>query len=360
MDWHILRVAPFADVLILSAFQEHNMGLDQMKRRDFVILLGAGTAAWSSGALAQPSSLPTIGILGSGSRNGAAPYLAAFQGGMRELGYVEGRNITVIDLWADRRVGELDMHANELVRRQVKLIVASGGLISAKAAIKATTMIPILFVGGFDPVELGLVKSLSKPGGNATGATLFSTELLQKQLELLYGLGPRIRTVGILLDPRSVTPDIEAKQAMAAGELKSFQVRLFNASIANEIDSVFKTAAVEQVSAFLVTGSPFFSRRRDQIVALAVRYSMPIIYPWRDYVDAGGLMSYGAELTWAYNVVGQYAGRILKGEKTSDLPVQQPTRFNLIINLKAAKVLGLELAKTAPQLIALADEVIEE
>ena len=204
------------------------------------------------------------------------------------------------------------------------------------------------------------MKSLNKPGGNATGATLFSTELLQKQLELLYGLGPRIRTVGILLDPRSVTPDIEAKQAKAAAELMSFQVRLFNASTANEIDSVFETAALEQVSAFLVTGSPFFSRRRDQIVALAVRYSTPIIYPWRDYVDAGGLMSYGTELTWAYNVVGQYAGRILKGEKPNDLPGQQPTKFNLIINLKAAKVLGLELAKTAPQLIALADEVIEE
>jgi putative tryptophan/tyrosine transport system substrate-binding protein len=336
------------------------MGLNRMKRRDFIILLSAGTAAWSSDALAQPSSLPTIGILGSGSRNGAAPYLAALQGGMRELGYVEGRNITVIDLWADRRVGELDMHANELVRRQVKLIVASGGLISARAAIKATTTIPVLFIGGFDPVELGLVRSLNKPGGNATGATLFSTELLQKQLELLYGLGPGIRTVGILLDPQSVTPDIEAKQAMEAAERKSFEVRLFNASTANEIDSVFETAAVEQVSAFLVTGSPFFSRRRDQIVALAVRYSTPIIYPWRDYVDAGGLMSYGTELTWAYNVVGQYAGRILKGEKPNDLPVQQPTKFNLIINLKAAKVLGLDLAKTAPQLIALADEVIEE
>ena len=359
MDRRILRLI-VANVPVFSAFQEHKMGLDQMKRRDFIILLGAGAAALSSGALAQPSSFPTIGILGSGSRNGAAPYLAALQGGMRELGYVEGRNITVIDLWADRRVGELDMHANELVRREVKLIVASGGLISARAAIKATTTIPVLFIGGFDPVELGLVKSLNKPGGNATGATLFSTELLQKQLELLYRLGPRIRTVGILLDPRSVTPDIEAKQAMAAAEHKSFQVRLFNASIANEIDSVFETAALEQVSAFLVTGSPFFSRRRDQIVALAVRYSTPIIYPWRDYVDAGGLMSYGTELTWAYNVIGQYAGRILKGEKPNDLPVQQPTKFNLIINLKAAKGLGLDLEKGAPELIALADEVIEE
>jgi putative ABC transport system substrate-binding protein len=331
------------------------MGLDQMKRRDFIILLGAGTAAWSFGALAQPSNFPAIGILGTGSP-GAAPYLAAFQSGMRELGYVEGSNVTVIDL----RIGELDVRANDLVRRQVKLIVASGGLVSAKAAMKATTTIPILFVSGFDPVELGLVKSLNKPGGNATGASVFSTELLQKQLELLYRLGPRIRTVGILLNPQSVTPDIEAKQAMAAAELKSFKVRLFNASTASEIDSVFEAAAAEQVSAFLVTGSPFFSGRRDQIVALAVRYAIPIIYPWREYVDAGGLMSYGTQLTWAYNVIGQYAGRILKGEKPGDLPVQQPTKFNLIINLKAAKVLGLDLAKAAPQLMALADEVIEE
>jgi putative tryptophan/tyrosine transport system substrate-binding protein len=292
-------VASIADVLIFLHFRSNKMGLDQMKRRDFVILLGAGTAAGSFDALAQPSGLPAIGILGTGSRNGAAPYLAAFQSGMKELGYVEGRNVTVIDLWADRRISEIDVRAHELVQRQVKLIVASGGLTSAKAAIKATTTIPVLFVSGFDPVELGLVKSLNKPGGNATGASVFSTELLQKQLELLYRLGPRIRTVGILLNPQSVTPDIEAKQAMAAAELKSFKVRLFNASTASEIDSVFETAAAEQVSAFLVTGSPFFSGRRDQIVALAVRYQMPIIYPWRDYVDAGGLMSYGTELTWA-------------------------------------------------------------
>lgn len=212
------------------------MGLHQMKRRDFVILIGAGTAAWPFGALAQPSGLPAIGILGTGSRNGAAPYLTAFQSGMKELGYVEGRNVTVIDLWADRRVSEIDVRAHELVQRQVKLIVASGGLTSAKAAMKATTTIPILFVSGFDPVELGRVKSLNKPGGNATGATVFSTELLQKQLELLYRLGPRIQTVGILLNPQSVTPEIEAKQAMAAAEFKSFKVRLYNASSPSEID----------------------------------------------------------------------------------------------------------------------------
>ena len=210
------------------------------------------------------------------------------------------------------------------------------------------------------PVELGLVKSLNKPGGNATGATVFSTELLQKQLELLYRLGPRIQSVGILLNPQSVTPEIEAKQAMAAAEVKSFKLRLFNATNPSEIDSVFATASAEQVSAFLVTGSPFFSGRRDQMVALANCHAMPVIYPWRDYVDAGGLMSYGTELTWAYNVVGQYAARILKGEKPSDLPVQQPARFKLIVNLKAAKLLSLDLAKAAPELLAIADEVIEE
>jgi putative ABC transport system substrate-binding protein len=222
--------------------------------------------------------------------------------------------------------------------------------------MKATASTPVLFVSGFDPIELGLVASLNRPGGNTTGASLFSTELVPKRLELLYGLGSRIQNVAVLLNPQSVTPDIEAKGAMAAAQLKGYQLRLFKASTASEIDAAFMLAAEQQVSAFLVTGSPFFSRQVAQIVALAARHAMPVLYPWREYVDAGGLMSYGSELTWGYNLIGQYAGRILKGEKPGDLPVAQPTKFELVINLKTAKALGLTIPET---LLATADQVIE-
>jgi putative ABC transport system substrate-binding protein len=279
---------------------------------------------------------------------------------MRELSFVEGRNFAIAYRWAEGRADRLDMLANELARLQVKLIVASGGLVSAKATMKAAASTPVLFVSGFDPVELGLVASLNRPGGNATGASVFSTELLPKRLELLYGLGSRIQNVAVLLNPQSVTPDIEAKEAMAAAQLKGYQLRLFNANTAMEIDVAFALAAEQKVSAFLITGSPFFSIQSRQIVALAARHAMPVIYPWRQYVDVGGLMSYGTELTWGYQLVGRYAGRILKGEKPSDLPVQQPTRFTLVLNLKTAKTLGLDIKNTAPQLVALADDVIEE
>jgi putative ABC transport system substrate-binding protein len=246
--------------------------------------------------------------------------------------------------------------ADDLVRSQVQLIVASGGLVSARAAIKATASIPILFVAGFDPVELGLAASLNKPGGNATGVSLFSTELVAKRLELLYGLGTRIQKVGVLLNPASVTPDIEAREALAAARLKGYQLALFEASTASGIEAAFIRAAEQQVSAFLITGSPFFSRQRAQIVALAARHAMPVIYPWREYVDDGGLMSYGTELTWGYKVIGQYAGRILKGERPGDLPVQQPTKFDFVINLKTVKALGLTLP---PILFAFANDLIE-
>jgi putative ABC transport system substrate-binding protein len=297
-----------------------------------------------------------IGFLSTGSSRSIATYVAAFQHGMGELGYVEGRNIAISYRWAEGNFDRLDMLANDLVRRQVKLIAASGGLVAAKAAMKATASTPILFVSGFDPIELGLVASLNRPGGNTTGASIFSTELVPKRLELLYGLGSRIQNVAVLLNPQSVTPDIEAKGAMAAAQLKGYQLRLFKASTASEIDAAFMLAAEQQVSAFLVTGSPFFSRQVAQIVALAARHAMPVLYPWREYVDAGGLMSYGSELTWGYNLIGQYAGRILKGEKPGDLPVAQPTKFELVINLKTAKALGLTIPET---LLATADQVIE-
>ena len=297
-----------------------------------------------------------IGFLSTGSSSSIATYVAAFTRGMSELGYVEGRNVAIAYRWAEGKVDQLDTLANDLARRQVKLIAASGGLISAKAAMKATASIPILFVSGFDPVDLGLVTSLKRPGGNATGASLFSTELLPKRLELLYRLGPRIQNVAVLLNQQSVTPDIEAKEAVASAEVKGYQLRLLNASTPGEIEAAFVLAVEQKVSAFLITASPFFSSRSAQIVALAARHGMPVMYPWREYVDAGGLMSYGSGLIWGYDLIGRYAGRILRGELPGDLPVQQPTKFDFVINLKTAKALGLTIPET---LLATADTVIE-
>jgi putative tryptophan/tyrosine transport system substrate-binding protein len=324
-------------------------------RRDFITFLG-GAAAWPRSTRAQAPRLAKIGFLSSGSLPAFAPLIAAYHDGMSVLGYVEGRNVFTRYVWADGHYDELDTLAGDLVRSGVNLIVASGGLVSAKAALKATTMIPVLFVVGFDPVELGLVANFNRPGRNATGVSLFTTELLPKRLEMLYELGSRIRTTGFLMNPGSVTADIDAKDAMDAAQRKGYQLRIYQAGNEREIDSALDSAAQQKVSALFITADPFFTSRRDQIVALAARHGIPVMYPFREHVVAGGLMSYGAELTWGYHLVGQYAARILKGEKPGDLPIQQPTKFNLVINLKTANALGLSLS---PTLLAIADEVIE-
>ena len=327
-----------------------------LRRREFIAGLGGAAAVQSLGAYGQAPKLPFIGFLSIGPPRLLATYVAAFRDGMSTLGYAEGRNMAITYRSAEGNSDQLGTLADDLVRSQVQLIVASGGLVSARAAMKATASIPILFVSGFDPVELGMVASLNKPGGNATGVSVFSTELVPKRLELLYALGPRIQKVAVLLNPASVTPDIEAREAVAVARLKGYQLALFEASTASGIDAAFILAAEQQVGAFLITGSPFFSFRRAQIVALAARHAMPAMYPWREYVDDGGLMSYGTELTWGYKIIGQYAGRILKGQRPTELPVQQPVKFDFIINLKTAKALGLTVP---PTLYALADEVIE-
>jgi len=326
-----------------------------IRRRDFIAFLG-GAAAWPLAARAQQPAVPIIGFLSSGSPRAFASVVAAYHQGMGELGYVEGRNVIATYVWAEGRYNDLDALANDLVRHQVNLIVASGGLVSAKAAMRATATIPVLFVSGFDPVELGLVASLNRPGGNATGASLFTTELLPKRLEMLYELGSRIQTTGVLMNPGSVTANIDVRDAMSAAQQKGYQLRIFQASTEREIDLAFTSATQQKVSALLVTADPFFTVRRDQIVALAARQAMPMMYAFRGFVEAGGLMSYGTELTWGYHLIGQYTARILKGEKPGDLPVQQPTKYGLVINLKTAKALGL----TVPlNLLTRADEVIE-
>lgn len=326
-----------------------------MKRRTLIALLG-GAAAWPLGAHAQAPQRTTIGFLSSGSPQAFAPFAGAYYQGMRELGYVEGQNIVTAYAWAEGDYGKLDALANDLVRRQVKLIVASGGLVSARAAMKATATIPVVFISGLDPVEVGLVPNFNRPGGNATGVSLFSTELLPKQLQMLYELGPKIQTIGFLLNPGPITADRDVKQLTGAAQSAGYQLRFFRASTESEIEAAFVAITEQKVSALVIAADPFFNTRRDQIVALAARHAMPVLYPWREYVDAGGLMSYGVDLRWGYYVAGQYSARIIGGEKPGDLPVQQPTRLQLVINLRTARALGLAMP---PNLLVLADEVIE-
>ena len=332
------------------------MQFDQMRRRDLLTLLSGAAAAWPLGANAQAPLVPVIGFLSSASPRAFATLLAAFRQGLGEQGYVEGRNVFVADRWAEGHYDDLDMLANDLVQRQVKLIAATGGAVSAKAAMKATATIPILFVVGTDPVDLGLVTSLSRPSGNATGATVFTTELAPKRLQLLSALGSGNRTTALLVNPASPFVDIETNDAMAAAQKIGLQLLVLKASTESEIGPAFVSATRQQVSAILVSADALFTARRDQVVALAARHEMPVMYPWREFVEAGGLMSYGTELTWGYHLIGQYAGRILKGAKPSDLPVELPTRFRLVINSKTAKALRLDMP---PQLLALVDEEIE-
>jgi len=326
-----------------------------MKRRHFITLLGSA-AVWPLGAHAHAPQPTTIGFLSSGSPRAFASFVAAYYQGLRELGYVEGRNIVTTYAWAEGDYGKLAALANDLVRRQVKLIVASGGLVSARAAMKATVTIPIVFISGFDPVEVGLVPNLNRPGGNATGVSVFTTELQPKQLQMLYELGPKIQTVGVLVNLGTTPSDRDAKLLMSAAQGGGYPLCFFRASTENEIEAAFVATTEQKVSALMIAADPFFNTRRDRIVALAAHHALPVLYPWREYVDAGGLMSYGTELTWAYHVAGQYSARILNGEKPGDLPVQQPTKYTLVINLRTARALGLTVPR---RLLALADEVIE-
>jgi putative tryptophan/tyrosine transport system substrate-binding protein len=326
-----------------------------MKRRTFIALLG-GAAAWPLGAHAQSPQRTTIGFLSSGSPRAFAPFAAAYYQAMRELGYVEGQNIVTTYAWAEGDYGKLNALANDLVRRQVNLIVASGGLVSARAAMMATATIPIVFISGFDPVEVGLVPNINRPGGNATGVSLFTTELLPKQLQMLYELGPKIQTTGVLVNPGTITSDLDAKRLMSAAQSGGYPLRFFRASTESEIEAAFVAITEQKVSALMIAADPFFNTRRDKIVALAAHHAMPVLYPWREYVDAGGLMSYGGDLRWGYYVAGQYSARIIGGEKPGDLPVQQPTKYTLVINLRTARALGLTVPR---RLLVLADAVIE-
>jgi putative ABC transport system substrate-binding protein len=331
-----------------------------MKRREFITLF-AGAAAtpallWSLPLTAQQPAMPVIGFMSSRSQRASALLVTAFRKGLSEVGYVDGSNVIVEYRWAEGQFYRLPALATELVRRPVNALVATGGIGSAIAAKMATTTIPVVFAIGGDPVDLGLVTSINRPGGNLTGTTFFTAVLGAKRLELVRALMPMPALIGILANPNSPESMMLVADIEAAGRQLNQPLIVHYASSTGEIEPAFAALVEQRISALIVSADALLDTRGDQIIELAARHALPAIYQFRDYVAAGGLMSYGASIADAYRQVGDYAGRILKGAKPNDLPVLQPTKFDLIINLKTAKALGLDIPA---KLLALADEVIE-
>jgi len=329
------------------------MKAEKMKRREFLTLLGGAAAAWPLAARGQQPAMPVIGFLNSQSPDGFTERLRGFRQGLKDTGYVEGENVAIEYRWADNQLERLAELAAVLVRRQVAVIVANGP--AAAFAKAATTTIPIVFLVAEDPVRLGLVASLARPAGNATGINFFVGELVAKQLGLLRELVPRALRIAVLINPKYASLSATA-DAESAAHAMGLQVRVFNASHSREVNDAFTTIARDRHEALLVGPGPYFVQRRTQLVTLAARHAIPTSYNVRDFVEAGGLMSYGTNAVDAYRQVGVYAGRILKGMKPADLPVVQASKFELVINLATAMMLGLEVPAT---LLARADEVIE-
>ena len=325
-------------------------------RRELLAALGGAVGAWPLAAPAQQPAMPVIGYLSSTSSEPYAPFVAAFLQGLKEVGFIEGQNLTIEYRWSDGHYDRLPALAADLVARQVVVIAVGGGGITALAAKNATSTIPIVFAFGSDPVELGLVASLNRPGGNITGASNLAVALGQKRLELLRDLLPKAVAIGFLMNPASPNAASDLSGMQTAARTLGQQLTIVNASTEREIDTAFVTLVQERVAAFVIQPEPFLFSRRDQLVALASRHAIPTVYFDRAFPTAGGLISYGLDFRDVNRQAGIYAGRILKGEKPAELPVVQSTKFELVINLKAAKALGLQ---TPDRLLALADEVIE-
>lgn len=324
-----------------------------MKRRDIIVLL-CGAAISPLAARAQQKAMPVIGYLGAGSPGPSAPFAAAFRQGLSESGHIEGRNVAIEYRFAEGRDDQLPALAADLVSRRVNVIVSFGGG-APRAAKAASQTIPIVFAIGGDPIAVGLVGSLARPGGNVTGVSWLGGEVTSKRLELVLELVPHARAVALLLNPHNPQTHM-VEEIQEAARVKGMQLPLVYAGSESEIDTAFASLAQGKADALVVAAEPFINSRRQQIVALAARHAVPAIYGIREYADAGGLISYGASLKAAYRLVGLYAGRILNGEKPADLPVHQSTNFELVVNLKTAKALGLTVP---PSIISRADEVIE-
>jgi putative ABC transport system substrate-binding protein len=325
-----------------------------MKRREFITLLGAATAC-PFAARAQQPAMPVIGFLHSGSPQPNVNLVTAFCNGLNEAGFVDTRNVAIEFRWAEGRYDRLPELAADLVRRKVAVIFGAAPP-AAHAASSATKTIPVVFVSGDDPVKSGLVASLNRPGGNVTGAAIFTGQLAAKQLGLLRELAPKAAVVAMLVNPNNPLTEAVTSDFRTAAAVTGRQIQVVNASDEGEIDKAFATLKELHADALIVGADPYFFGRAAQLVALAARYRVPAIFEFREFAIAGGLMSYGASITDGYRQAGVYAGRILKGASPADLPVLQPTKFELVINLKTVKALGLTLS---PGLLAIADEVIE-
>jgi putative tryptophan/tyrosine transport system substrate-binding protein len=330
-----------------------------MRRRDFGSLLGGVATAstvWPFAARAQQKATPVIGHLGITTPSRAAPYVAATRQGLSETGYVEGQNLTIEYRWAEGHYDRMPALAADLVSRKVDVIAANGGPPAAHAAKNATSTIPIVFSSSDDPVGDGLVASLARPGGNLTGVSFLTVELNPKRFELIYELVPQARVIALLANPSIPTTEQMMPAVQEAARAKGVQLQILKASTESEIDAAFSSLVQQRAGALVVSADPFFFSRHNQLVALAARHAVPAIYEVREFATAGGLISYGPSLMAVFRQVGIYAGRILKGAKPADLPVVQPTTFELVINMKTAKALGLTIP---PSILAQADEVIE-
>jgi putative tryptophan/tyrosine transport system substrate-binding protein len=327
-----------------------------MRRREFISLLGGAAAGWPLAARAQQAAMPVVGFLSGRSLSSDAHLVAAFRKGLSETGFVEGQNVAIEYRWAEGEFDRLSLMAADLVGRRVSMIFVGGADIRMRAITAAISMIPIVFAVAGDPVELGLVASLNRPGGNATGITLMSAELWAKRLDLLREMVGPIAAAALLINTDDPGAERSTRDVQAAAPSLGLQISVLNASAARDFEPVFMRLRQQQVRALLVTANAVFNAQREKLVALAARYAVPTIYDRREYAAAGGLISYGANNVDQYHQAGVYTGRILKGDKPADLPVMQPTKFELVINVKSAKALGLNVPD---KLLALADEVIE-
>jgi len=327
-----------------------------VKRRAFITLLGSAAAAWPLAARAQQPAMPVIGFLSSRLPDEAKQSLTGFRSGLRTTGYVDGQNVVIEYRWADGEYSRLPGLAADLVRRGVAVLVATGGEPSALAAKAATSTIPIVFTIGGDPVKVGLVSSLNRPGGNATGVSLLTSLAEAKRLGLLNEVIPGAGVFDVLINPNYQQAEAQSREVQEAARAIGRPIQIVNAGNDQELEEAFATLAQRRVAAMLVTADPFFTTRRDRIIALAAQLKLPAIYEFREYTEAGGLMSYGISLKDGYHQAGIFTGQVLKGAKPADLPVQQSTKFEFVINLKTAKTLGVKFSENV---LSLADDVIE-